>query len=61
VPAVVWDGEANTITLKLSSVNPSAESIKMNFGTNVLKGELKRFSVIIIHHILQLKNQFLVL
>ena len=41
--AVVWAGEASTITLMLASVNPLAESVKMNFGTNVIAGQLKGF------------------
>ena len=41
--AVVWAGEASTIDLKLASVNPAAESVVMNFGTNVIAGSLTRF------------------
>jgi hypothetical protein len=43
MPAVIWAKEASKITLSLASVNPKAESVKMNFGTNVIAGQLKRF------------------
>ena len=40
--AVVWAKETSAIKLMLASVNPKAESVKMNFGTNVIAGKLER-------------------
>ena len=45
---MVWAGEASTINLKLASVNPAAESVIMNFGTNVIAGSLTRFFILTI-------------
>ena len=37
---VIWAGEETTISLSLASVNPAATDIEINFGTNIVPGNL---------------------